>query len=69
MKKAINIVLSKSLDGNDRKACIFYSDGSIENVSFKDTIAMLNEMEKNKTIFKQMKKFLHNYSKITQKNL
>ena len=51
MKKAINIVLSKSLDGNDRKACIFYSDGSIENVSYKDTITMLNEMEKNKTIF------------------
>ena len=25
--------------------------------------------KKNKTIFKQMKKFLHNYSKITQKNL
>ena len=55
MKKAINIVLSKSLDGNDRKACIFYSDGSIENVSFKDTIAMLNEMEKNKTIFNESK--------------
>ena len=58
MKKAINIVLSKSLDGNDRKACIFYSDGSIENVSFKDTIAMLNEMEKNKTIFNESKIFV-----------
>lgn len=55
MRKAINIVLSKSLDGNDRKACIFYSDGSVENVSYKDTISMLNDMEKNKTIFNESK--------------
>ena len=52
MKKVLNIVIYKSIeDGIEAKrACIFYDDGSVSDVSYEEGIAAIKEIAANKNI-------------------